>query len=259
MQRMFRPAIAVFLGMAVLVTAFFAVRAYAQERDDVIVPVTTSDAAEPAETNIGDATLAVGNTLTYQGVLLDPSNNPRPSGTYGMTFRLYRDDGSVRWTETQNVLVANGYFSVRLGAVTPINPGMFVNNQLTLGVQVTGDTEMTPRQVLTQVPYAMNAQRLEQFRAFGVVNANGSAGSGFRFSSSIQNVGGIDTYVIDVGENFNINNFIATATPIYNSTCPFAVSASVGSGSGRLLVNLFTASGSPVFCSFNFTVLSIPS
>ncbi len=258
MQRMLRPAAAVILGVAVLVTAFFAIRVYAQERDDVIVADETS-AASPNETNIGDATLSVGNFLTYQGVLLDPANNPRPSGTYGMTFRLYREDATVRWTETQNVLVANGYFSTRLGIVTPINPGMFVNNQLTLGVQVTGDTEMTPRQPLTQVPYAMNAQRLEQFRSFGVVNANGSAGNGFRFNSSIQNVGGLDTYVIDVGEDFNINNFIATASPIYNSTCPFAVSTSVGSGSGRLLVNLFTASGAPVFCSFNFTVLSIPN
>lgn len=250
MQRMLRPAVAVILGLAVVITTFFAVRAYAQERDD---------GAAPAETNIVDATLSVGNTFTYQGVLLDPSNNPRPSGTYGITFRLYREDGSVRWTERQNVVVANGYFSVRLGAVTAINPAMFVNNQLTLGVQVDGDTEMAPRQTLTQVPYAMNAQRLEQFRAFGIVNANGSAGNGHRFSSSIQNVGGIDTYVIDVSEDFNINNFIATVTPVYNSTCPFAVSASVGSGNGRLLVNLFTAQGAPVFCTFNFTVLSLPS
>lgn len=257
MQRTFRSVVTVVLGIAVLVTAFFAVRAYAQERDDVIVPDATT--AEPAETNIGEATLALSNNLTYQGVLLDPNNNPRPSGTYGMTFRLYREDGSVRWSETQNVVVANGYFSTRLGIVTPINPGMFVNNQLTLGVQVTGDSEMSPRQPLTMVPYAMNSQRLEQFRAFGVVNANGSAGNGFRFSSTIQNVGGLDTYVIDVAENFNINNFIATVSPIYNSTCPFAVSASVGSGNGRLLVNLFTASGAPVFCSFNFTVLSIPN
>lgn len=252
MQRRLRPLVSTLLGVAVVVAIFLAVRASAQEGDGAINTV-------PAETNIVDATLSVANTIMYQGVLLDPNNNPRASGTYGMTFRLYRDDGSVRWTETQNVVVANGFFSVRLGAVNPINPAMFVNNQLTLGVQVAGDSEMSPRQPLTQVPYAMNAQRLEQMRAFGIVNANGTAGNGHRFSSNIQNVGGLDTYVIDVNEDFNINNFIATVTPIYNSTCPFSVTASVGSGNGRLLVNLFNRDGAPVFCSFNFTVLSLPS
>lgn len=251
MQRRFRTLVASLLGMAVIVTALIAVRASAQEGDGL---VNTT----PAETKIVDATLSVANTLMYQGVLLDANNNPRSSGTYSITFRLYREDGSVRWTETQNVVVANGFFSVRLGTVTAINPAMFVNNQLTLGVQVAGDSEMTPRQPLTQVPYAMNAQRLEQMRAFGVVMANGSAGNGHRFSSSLQDVSGLMTYVINVNEDFNINNFIATVTPIYNSTCPFAVMASVGSGNGQLLVNLFKQDGSPVFCNFNFTVFSLP-
>lgn len=252
MQRSVRPLIATLLGVAVVLTAFFSIRASAQEGDGAINSV-------PAETNIVDAELSVANTLMYQGVLLDSSNNPRPSGTYAITFRLYREDGSVRWNETQNVVVANGYFSVRLGSVSAINPAMFVNNQLTLGVQVAGDSEMSPRQPLTQVPYAMNAQRLEQFRAFGIVQANGTAGRGHRFSSSIQNVGGLDTYVINVSENFNINDFIATVTPIYNSTCPFSVTASVGSGNGQLLVNLFNRDGAPVYCNFNFSVLSLPS
>lgn len=252
MQRRLRPLIAIVLGVAVVVTAFFAVRASAQEGDGTIN--TT-----PAETNIVDATLSVANTFMYQGVLLDTNNNPRPSGTYSMTFRFYREDGSVRWNETQNVLVANGFFSVRLGAVTPINPSIFVNNQVTLGVQVAGDTEMTPRQPMTQVPYAMNAQRLEQMRAFGIVNANGSAGNGHRFSSSIQNVEGLDTYVVNVNENFNINDFVATVTPVYNSTCPFSVTASVGSGNGQMLVNLFNKDGAPVYCTFHFTVFSLPT
>jgi hypothetical protein len=75
-----------------------------------------------------------------------------------MTFRLYTSasGGTALWTETQNVTVTAGTYTVLLGSVSTLNTVAF-DQPYFLGVTVGGDTEMTPRQALSSAPYALRA------------------------------------------------------------------------------------------------------
>jgi len=95
--------------------------------------------------------------MSYQGKL-EIDGSPC-SGSINITFRLYSvsSGGAAMWTETQPVTCDNGLFSVMLGAVTPLPYAVSYQSQLWLGVQPAGSAaELTPRQMLGTVGYAMN-------------------------------------------------------------------------------------------------------
>jgi hypothetical protein len=142
--------------------ALVGVRVWAQEGDG---------AAPDAVAEVTATTLR----LTYQGRLLIPgTGQPRPDGSYGLTFRLYNVEsgGTALWTEERKganaVPVTKGAFSVELGSVTAL-PAIFNGQDLWLGVtgttQAGDDPEMTPRQRITWQPYALNADRLDNYHA----------------------------------------------------------------------------------------------
>jgi hypothetical protein len=96
--------------------------------------------------------------ISYQGRLLHdavPYN-----GSIDITFRLYDDPtaGYLMWEETQAVQVNNGLFDVMLGAVSPLDDlAVYFANQQWLSVQPAGAaSELTPRQPMGAVGYAMN-------------------------------------------------------------------------------------------------------
>ncbi|HEY4105218.1 MAG TPA: hypothetical protein VGM44_15075 [Polyangiaceae bacterium] len=100
-------------------------------------------------------------SLTQQGRILDKDGSPL-SSKVAITFTIYDDpkasaDADVLWTETQNISLDDGYFSAQLGDVTTLPAGIFDGSVRYLGVTVGSDDEMTPRQEITSVPYAMNA------------------------------------------------------------------------------------------------------
>ncbi len=99
---------------------------------------------------------AVPMSLDEQGRLFDATGNPIVGAT-SFVFALYDAPtaGNVLWTETQSITIDGGYFSARLGEVTPLPAGVFDGTKRYLGVSVNGDTEMTPRQALVSVPYAL--------------------------------------------------------------------------------------------------------
>jgi len=96
--------------------------------------------------------------LTEQGRLLDTNGVP-VSGGVMFTFSLYAaaTGGTALWTEQQTLTLQNGYLSAQLGTVTPIPPGTFSGAVLYLGLAVNTDPEMTPRQTVSSVPYAIVA------------------------------------------------------------------------------------------------------
>ena len=104
------------------------------------------------------ASASVPNLLTEQGRLLDTSGAPL-TGTATIVFTIYdaATNGTALWTETQSLSLDGGYFSARLGEVTPIPGTVLTGAERHLGVAVNGDTEMTPRQTLDSVPYALVA------------------------------------------------------------------------------------------------------
>lgn len=126
------------------------------------------------------AEAAPPDTLGYQASLADASGQPI-TGTRNITFRLYdvANGGTPLWTETQNNLtIDGGNLAIELGLSTPLPRNAF-GRKLYLGVQIQGDSEMTPRPALTSAPHAQRAASLFRNRhevaADGTPAENGAA------------------------------------------------------------------------------------
>jgi hypothetical protein len=108
--------------------------------------------------------IAAPNGINYQGLLTDDTGALVPEGSYPMQFWLFdaEFDGTLLWGETQDVLVINGIYNVIIGQGTPIagfdalDASLFIGDDRWLQVFVDGE-ELSPRQKLTSVPYAMQA------------------------------------------------------------------------------------------------------
>ncbi len=93
--------------------------------------------------------------IPVQGRLTDASGNPL-DGTYDVEFRIY--DVSYAGTAicgdlNNSVDVHNGLFTAYIYIA---GCDAFDGRQLYLGITVSGDVEMTPRQYIDNVPYAMS-------------------------------------------------------------------------------------------------------
>lgn len=124
---------------------------------------------------------ATPGTLSYQGYLTNAAGQPA-NDTLNITFRIYNvpTGGTALWTETRSgsnaVPVSDGLFNVHLGSITPIPASMWNNATLYLGIQVGGDAEMSPREVLGAVPVAIAAnQATSDFFVPGSLNVQNGA------------------------------------------------------------------------------------
>jgi hypothetical protein len=109
-------------------------------------------------TTMGHAAPSVPLLLTEQGRLTDAKDNPITTSTK-LRFNIYSaaTGGMSLWNETQMITPDDGYFSAELGSVTAFPATLFTGAELYLGVTVGTDAEMTPRQAITSVPYALVA------------------------------------------------------------------------------------------------------
>jgi Phage Tail Collar Domain len=117
---------------------------------------------------IATMALAAGfpTSISYQGTMVDKSGVP-VTGSKSVSFALYSTTGGATsfWNETHPVTVTNGQFSAQLGSITPLDAGKF-SGKTYLGLKVGSDPEMTPRQQLVSVPYAMNGSPVGTVNAF---------------------------------------------------------------------------------------------
>ena len=100
--------------------------------------------------------------INYQGKLMQPSGAPVPDGTYAMRFAIYDDpvltDGHERWSEPNpSVQVKGGLFAVMLGSVNNLPSDIFDGADRFFAVKVGTDPEMTPRQKIASVGFAIKA------------------------------------------------------------------------------------------------------
>lgn len=104
------------------------------------------------------AQAAVPQTLTEQGRLFDGDGMPI-DGEVSIQFALYAEEtgGKELWSETLSVTLESGFFSVQLGADSAFDETVFDGTTRYLGVTVATDDEMSPRQVVSSVPYALHA------------------------------------------------------------------------------------------------------
>ncbi|MCP4634238.1 MAG: hypothetical protein GY855_15035 [candidate division Zixibacteria bacterium] len=98
----------------------------------------------------------VPNIINFQGYL---TNGSTPlDGSFELTFKIYDvpTGGTELWTETRTFDVSDGYYSILLGEATPID--ISFSGNAWIGVQITGQSEMTPRYQIASMPYAYVAK-----------------------------------------------------------------------------------------------------
>ena len=90
--------------------------------------------------------------IPIQGRLTNSAGNPL-NGTYDLTFSLYEVEtgGTAICSQVRSVTVVNGLFSDYLDNCY----NNLTGQKVWLGIKVGADAEMTPRQVILAVPYAL--------------------------------------------------------------------------------------------------------
>ena len=197
----------------------------------------------------GVASADVPGVLTQQGRLLDSDGAAVPDGEISFTFTIYdaAEDGTELWTETQDITTEDGYFSAQLGEVEAFPKDLFDGStSLFLGVQVGSDDEMTPRQAITSVPYAMKAAVADSAaKADTATNVTGAitpssidTGNG-TFSGTLNLAGPVNVdgnQVIDASGTWVGDIDFADIVNLPNSVNA-ATSSAVSCGSGGLIVS----------------------
>jgi hypothetical protein len=125
------------------------------------IVVTSLIAALAVAASLGPAAnAAVPLRLTEQGRLFQKGTGTPATGTVSITFAIYAapTGGTALWRETFSVMLDEGYFSVQLGATTPLPLSLWDGQPKYMGVKVGDDAEMTPREELNSVPYAFVAE-----------------------------------------------------------------------------------------------------
>ena len=94
--------------------------------------------------------------ISYQGKLL--KDGQLYEGNETILFELINQDDEVKWSETQQVLIQRGLYSVLLGSITPIPDNFFSeNSSLRLRIKI-GNTAPMIVSSLNTVPYAHMAR-----------------------------------------------------------------------------------------------------
>ncbi|PIQ89934.1 MAG: hypothetical protein COV72_00475 [Candidatus Omnitrophica bacterium CG11_big_fil_rev_8_21_14_0_20_42_13] len=107
---------------------------------------------------VTSAYTAVPRLIRFQGKVTDTQGAPL-NGSYNITFRVYdaASGGALLWSETQSAIpVNNGVFTVLLGNVNPLNLAFDIPYWLSM--EVNNDGEMSPRQQIASVGYAIRAE-----------------------------------------------------------------------------------------------------
>ena len=105
---------------------------------------------------------AVPQLVNYQGKVYQPSGAAVPDGAYKVAFSIYDvpTGGTAIWTETYDALQVKGSaFHVLLGSINPIGASIFGSAERFLGVKLATDPELSPRQKIASVPYALVAEK----------------------------------------------------------------------------------------------------
>lgn len=147
---------------------------------------------------VTEAWATVPTMMNYQGVLKDGSGNPVADGLYAVTFRLYNvaTGGTDIWLENQAVNTVDGLFNVVLGSLNPIPDSLFRDTVCYLGIAVSPDPEMSPRQQMLTVPYAFKVASIDSARAGVVLGDLEATGQVIRY---IQRFAGYTQDGTDVG------------------------------------------------------------
>jgi hypothetical protein len=165
--------------------------------DDRIVDLSVSEGGSGGAL----AASSVTSGFNYQGRLTDSGGNPL-SGTYDITFRLYdaASGGTALAEVLHSIMVNNGLFATTI----TFDPTYFDGRALWLGIQVGYDPEMTPRQALRAVPYAISLRPGAVIEGSlvdePILWARNSAENGNALNACVAGNGGTGVRVVALGE-----------------------------------------------------------
>ncbi|GEM_PF-4781185 len=105
------------------------------------------------------AQAAYRDVFLHQGFMVDKDDNPLQD-TKNMTFRLYEvpTGGEALWQQSQEISFKDGVYTAELGETEAFPENFFQYGNLYLGIQMEGDSEMSPRLILSSVPWAQWAK-----------------------------------------------------------------------------------------------------
>ncbi len=212
------------------------------------------------------AAAASPQLINYQGRATDNSGLPL-TGTYSLTFRIYDSgtSGNLVWSETHNAVSINGgLFTVLLGSVTPLGEGVFTSANRFLTVQIGADPELSPRQRIAAVAYALTAVEADSASWSGIKGipagfADGIDNVGTGDITAVNTSGGLTGGVTSGDANISIASGGVTSTHIANSTIVDAdLSPSAGISPSKIAGGVPTLTGSQLFSgtnTFNNTII----
>ena len=160
--------------------------------------------------------VAPENILTYQGRVLDTNGTPVTDATIPIKFFLYDtaaggvcvwsnssstcDGDTPGLTVSKSVPLTTGLFTQNLGDIgdtfAAIPDDVFANDaSLYLEVDINGET-LSPRKLMTAVPYALNAQSLDGIDSAGFLASTGDTATGsYDFTGAV--VSGASPFVFE--------------------------------------------------------------
>jgi len=188
---------------------------------------------------------AVPQTINYQGYLRDSISGAPVSSQTTVTFRLYNSllAGSPLWQEELSVTPQNGVYSVLLGSTTTLDSSVFANPSLYLGIQVGSDPELTPRQQILSVPFAMRAASADSVDPATIVIDASQIGSGTLEPGLLP----ANTAKLDNAQTFSANQTFQDQTlKLRNSANSFSTTLHAGSATAAQTVSLPDASGTVI-------------
>jgi hypothetical protein len=135
-----------------------------------------------------------------QGRLFDATGTTPVTGMHTMKFAIYSvaNGGTAAWSQTLQVMFDSGYYSVDLdGSATstqPFPPTLWSGAELYMGITIDTDAELSPRQPIDSIPYALVAQN-----AIGDITPNSVAVAGATVIDSSGNWTGVPLPGTEIG------------------------------------------------------------
>lgn len=204
--------------------------------------------------------------VSYQGRATDDSGLPL-TGSYSLTFRIYDSptSGNLVWSEVQNaVSISAGMFTTLLGSVTPLTESLFGSPNRYLAVQIGSNPELSPRQRIVAVAYALTAVEADSASWSGIKGipagfADGTDNVGSGDITAVNTSGGLTGGVTSGDANISIASGGVTSTHIANGTIVDAdLSPSAGISPSKIAGGVPTLTGSQLFSgtnTFNNTII----
>lgn len=188
---------------------------------------------------------AVPQTINYQGYLKDTISGAPVSSQTTVTFRLYNSllADSPLWQEELSVTPQNGVYSVLLGSTAALDSSVFANPSLYLGIQVGSDPELTPRQQILSVPFAIRAASADSVDPATIVIDASQIASGTLDPVLLP----ANTAKLDSAQTFSANQTFQDQTlKLRNSANSFSTTLHAGSATAARTLTLPDASGTVI-------------